>query len=100
MDGVTSTADSTVEAIDIAVHQAAVGLLNAVLPPMVHAGYSLVKTGNTVAMNVAIGTVNHTIGSANVSAVMSGTVEKKVTEGLTHLSSDNDYARGVRSIAP
>lgn len=98
VDDVTSTVDLTVMAIDVAVHQAAVGLLNAALPPMVHSGYALVKTGNEVLINGAAGAVTFTLGSANVSAALSGTVEKKVTEGLTHLKADTDYARAARSI--
>ena len=49
-------------------------------------------------MGAAVGAVGYTLGSADASAVMSGTVEKKVTEGLMRLTTDTDYARAVRSM--
>ena len=97
---VSGTVDSTIHAIDGAVHQAAKTLLDAALPPAVHAQYGLVKSANWMVMQGAVTAVNVTLESANVAAAVSGAVEKKVTAGLEHIASQNDYARAVDSITP
>ena len=97
---VSGTVDATIHAIDGAVHQAARLLLDATLPPVVHAQYALVKSANWLAMEGAIAAVHVTLGSANASAALSGAVEKKVTAGIEHIASTNEYARAVESITP
>ncbi|MGH1526225.1 hypothetical protein ACRAWC_20065 [Leifsonia sp. L25] len=97
---VSGTVDATIHAIDGAVHQAAKSLLDATLPPVVHTQYGVVKTANRVVMEGAVIAVNVTLGRANVAAALSGAVEKKVTAGLEHIASKNDYTRAVDSITP
>ena len=97
---VTNTVDSTIQAIDGAVHDAARKLLDAALPPMVHTQYAVVKGANWVVMEGAVTAVNVTLGRANVAATLSGAVEKKVTTGLERIAANNDYARAVESITP
>jgi hypothetical protein len=59
-----------------------------------------VKSANWVAMEGAATAVNVTLGGANVAAALTGAVEKKVTAGLEHIASKNDYTRAVDSITP
>lgn len=100
MKDVANTVDSTIHAIDGAVHEAARRMLDAALPPMVHAQYAIVKGGNWVAMEGAVTAVNVTLRGADVAAALSGTVEEKVTAGLARIAANNGYARGVESITP
>ncbi|MEY9851140.1 hypothetical protein ABH923_000818 [Leifsonia sp. EB41] len=97
---VTNTVDATIHAIDDAVHQTARRMLDAALPPMVHAQYAVVKSVNWVVVEGAATAVNVTLRSADVAAALSGAVEKKVTTGLERIASNNDYARAVESITP
>ncbi|MFE4951241.1 hypothetical protein ACFQ9V_14155 [Leifsonia sp. NPDC056665] len=97
---VSNTVDSTIHAIDDAVHQAARRLLDAALPPMVHTEYAVVKSANWVVIEGAVTAVNVTLQSADVAAALSGAVEKKVTTGLERIAANNDYARAVESITP
>lgn len=94
------TADSTLNAIDDAIHQAAVRLLSAALPPVVHSAYAVVKAANGAPIGIASSAVEVALRSADVSTALSGAVAQKVTHGLERLSSDTDYARAVRSIRP
>lgn len=93
----SGTVDSTIHAIDGAVHQAAKTLLDAALPPVVHTQYTVVKSANWLVMEGAVSAVNATLGRANVAAALSGAVEKKVTSGLEYIASKNDYTRAVDS---
>jgi hypothetical protein len=100
VEDVANTVDSTIHAIDDAVHQAARSLLDAAFPPMVHAQYAVVKSANWVVMEGAVTAVNVTLRRADVAAALSGAVEKKVTAGLERIASNNHYARAVESITP
>ncbi|WP_090107305.1 MULTISPECIES: hypothetical protein [unclassified Leifsonia] len=93
------TTDMTMDGIEGFAHQAAVELMNALLPPMVHANNLLIKSGSWVAVEGASEIVRFTVAAAGASnEVLSGRVGDTVTEGLGHLTSNNDYARAVRSI--
>lgn len=93
-------ADATMGAIDGLAHQAAVELMNALLPPMVHASNALIKSESWVVVEGASEIVRFTLGTAGASnQVLSGRAGNKVTEGVGHLASKNDFERAVRSIA-
>jgi hypothetical protein len=92
-------ADSAIGAIDRLVHDAAVQLLNGILPPMVHAENVVVKTaawGMVTGHAAAVQANLAGLGMGNT--VLAGMVAEKVEEGLAHLAKDNDYARAVNSI--
>lgn len=94
-----SGVDALQDFIEGQAHTVALGLLHAMLPPLVRANTLAVKaTASTqVAMSGAV--VGTALGSADLSnTVLSGAVAKKVGEGISELLSDNDYARGVNSI--
>lgn len=99
VEDVTRTGDATIHAIDAALNRAAVGLLQAIPPPMVESAFVLVRTENGVALGGAGALVDLTLGTADVGLVLSGSVEKAVTEELGRLTSGADYAQGVRSVA-
>lgn len=95
-----SGVDALQDFIEGQAHTVALGLLHSMLPPLVRANVLAVKaTASTqVAMSGAV--VGTALGSADLSnTVLSGAVAKKVGEGIGELLSDNDYARGVNSIA-
>lgn len=80
-------------------HSAAVGLLNTMLPPLVHANIAAVKIGESTTLVAASGVVGFTLGTADVSnTVLAGAVADTVKQGISDLRSDCDYARGVNSI--
>jgi hypothetical protein len=93
------TTDTTTDGIEGFAHQAAVELMNALLPPMVHANNLLIKSESWVAVEGASEIVRFTVAAAGASnEVLSGRVGDTVTEGLGHLTSNNDFERAVRSI--
>ncbi|MFF9565070.1 hypothetical protein ACF1AJ_17105 [Leifsonia sp. NPDC014704] len=85
--------------IDALVNDAAVRLLNAVLPLMVHGRYTAIRAASWVA--VEAGTMEiagRTAGMAVSNSVLAGLVAKKVEEGVGRIMSELDYAHGVNSI--
>lgn len=84
--------------IDAAVHQAAVGLLNSALPPIVRARYTVERATNWMPIENAAAHVRFTLTTADISSALAGAVEQKVSAGLAHLANDTDYARAVNSI--
>ena len=100
LDLVGDGVELTQQAIDEAVHRAAVGLLDAVLPPMIHGADTVVKTVNRPLVHGAAAIVRGTLGVAQGSGtVLTGMVEKKVDSGITTIRGHGDYTRGVESIA-
>jgi hypothetical protein len=96
---VESGAEATGAAIESAVRSAAVDLLNAVLPPMVQAEYGAVRAAAWASIQVPVQALGLTVAGANMDeTVLTGLVEKKVTEGLSHLKENTDYAQAVNSI--
>ncbi len=93
-------AEHTVGAIDQLVNQAAVKLMNGVLPAMVHAHNTAVKSGGWVAVEASSAAVQFALGSASTSnGVLAGMVAQKVDHAVAQLSSENHYDRGVNSIS-
>lgn len=85
--------------IEAQVHGAAVGLLNSMLPPLVHANTSVVKISESSTMIASGEVVGITLGTADVgNTVLAGMVADKVKQAIVDLRSDQDYARGVNSI--
>jgi len=85
--------------IDAAVHDAAVRLMNALLPPMVHGKNVVIKSGGWIAAEAITAEILWTLNSASVSnGVLSGLVAKKVEEGVGHITSRLEYTHGVGSI--
>ena len=85
--------------IDAMVNTAAVGLLNSVLPPMVHAKNAVIRSGSWV--SVEAGTLEVTAGVVGVTVgntVLAGLVAKKVEEGIGTITPNLDYMHGVNSI--
>ncbi|WP_158865367.1 hypothetical protein [Leifsonia sp. AG29] len=96
----SDSVDETIAAIDEAVRGAARRMLDALLPPIVESQYLAIKSASWLAMEGATVAVTTTVAAANVGMALSGAVEKKVTEGLERIASDNEYGRGVKSIRP
>lgn len=93
------TVDATIGGIDRLVHQAAVELMNALLPPMVGANNALIKSESWLVVEGASEIVRFTLGTAGASnQVLSGRAGNKVTQGVDHLTSNNDFERAVSSI--
>ncbi|NUU05097.1 hypothetical protein [Leifsonia sp. C5G2] len=99
MTAAEDMADAAAEAIDGLVHDGAVQLLNAMLPPMVHGGNELTKAAAWAQIAAHSAAVQaHRAGLGMGNTVLAGMVAKKVDEGLAHLAKDTDYARAVNSI--
>jgi hypothetical protein len=99
-EAVRMTAEATVAEIERLARQAAVGLLNAVLPPIVHTNAGAVKATGWAALTGASGVVGLALTTADVgNSVLAGAVAGKVRQGVEDLTSNNDYAQGVNSIA-
>lgn len=97
---IPATADALAGAMENVIHDAAVDLLNAILPARVHANNAVVKSGGWVAVEGSTDVVRFTLGAGDVSnTVLGGMVAKKVAEGVTRITSDTSYADGVNSIA-
>ncbi|SDH63997.1 hypothetical protein SAMN04515691_0593 [Leifsonia sp. 98AMF] len=104
IEGLASGIQDVVEGIqggiDALVNDAAVRLLNAVLPLMVHGRYTAIRAAGWVGVEAS--TVELTGRAAGVTvsnAVLAGLVAKKVEEGVGRITSELDYAHGVNSIA-
>lgn len=86
--------------IEAQVHGAAVQLLNALMPPIVHANNAAVKLSESAVVAPASTGIGFTIGSADLgNSVLAGAVADTVERGLGELRSESDYAQGVNSIA-
>jgi hypothetical protein len=97
--GIHDVVDGVQDGIDAMVNTAAVGMLNSLLPPMVHTKNALIRSGSWV--SVEAGTVevaSRVAGVAVGNAVLAGLVAKKVEEGVATITSDLDYMHGVNSI--
>jgi hypothetical protein len=82
------------------IHGVAVGLLHSLLPPLVHGNNAAVKISESTTVVAASGVVEVTLGTADFgNGVLAGAVADKVKQGIGDLRSNNDYARGVNSIA-
>ncbi|MGO4595113.1 hypothetical protein AB4Z18_14955 [Leifsonia sp. 2TAF2] len=82
------------------IHGVAVGLLHSMLPPLVHGNNAAVKTSESTTVVAASGVVDITLGSADFgNGVLAGAVADKVKQGIDGLRHNNDYTRGVNSIA-
>ncbi|MDP9903284.1 hypothetical protein [Arthrobacter bambusae] len=96
---IEGAAEATGAAIESAVRSAAVDLLNAVLPPMVHAEYGAVRAAAWAAIQVPVQALGLTVAGAKVDeTVLAGLVAQKVTDGLSHLKENTHYAQAVNSI--
>lgn len=85
--------------IEAQAHSAAVGLLHAMLPPVVRANYSAIKISESAVVLPAHAGIEMALGTADVSnGVLAGAVADKVKQGLTQLTTRNDYSEGVNSI--
>lgn len=99
MNAAEDMADSATEAIDGLVHDGAVQLLNAMLPPMVHVENVVMKSAAWAQIAAHSAVVQANLAGLRMgNTVLAGMVAKKVDEGLAHLAKDNDYARAVNSI--
>jgi hypothetical protein len=99
MNAAGDMADSAAEAIDGLVHDGAVQLLNAMLPPMVHGGNVVMKSAAWAQIAANSAAVQADLAGLRLgNTVLAGMVAKKVDEGLAHLAKDNEYARAVNSI--
>ncbi|MFE4468037.1 hypothetical protein ACFRFH_04390 [Leifsonia sp. NPDC056824] len=86
--------------IEAQVHGAAVQLLDSLMPPIVHAGNSAVKVSESAIVVSAAAGIGLALGSAEVgNTVLAGAVADTVQRGIGELKAENDYAKGVNSIA-
>lgn len=86
--------------IEAQAHGAAVQLLDAVMPPIVHAGNTAVKASESVIVHSASAGVEFALNSADVgNAVLAGAVAQTVQRGIGEMKTQGDYRRGTDSIA-
>lgn len=98
-DGIHDLAEGIQQGIDAMVNQAAVGLLNSILPPMVHTKNAVIRSGSWASVQAMTAQAGGLAAGVAVSnAVLSGLVAKKVDEGMGKITSDLDYTQGVNSI--
>lgn len=98
--GLHDAADNAQSFIDALVHQAAVELLNALLPPIVHGTNAVTRTSRWVSIEATTLEVRFNLAGAGVSnTVLAGLVADKVELGVTSITSDLDFAHGVNSIS-
>ena len=96
---VESTAEAAKATIDALLHNAAVGLLHAALPPMVHGRNALVRSGAWMRVEALTAELGLSLTGALVgNAVLSGAVAEAIDEGLDIITKDLDYTPGVNSI--
>ncbi len=97
--GFEHTAEAARAAIDSLLHNAAVGLLHAALPPMVHGHNALVRSGAWVRVEaLTVELALSLTGARMTNGVLSGAVAGAVTKGLDTITKDLDYVQGVSSI--
>ncbi|GAB3578921.1 hypothetical protein GCM10027406_16000 [Leifsonia lichenia] len=86
--------------VDELVHQAAVQLLNAMLPAIVHGRNAVTRSTRWVAAEAGTLELQFNLAGAGVSTtVLAGQVAEKVELGLNRITSDLDFTDGVNSIA-
>ena len=97
--GLESTAEAARAAIDALLHNAAVGLLHAALPPMVHGRNALTRSGAWVRAEALTAELGLSLTGARVgNAALSGAVAEAIDKGLDIITKDLDYTPGVNSI--
>ena len=98
-NGVHDVADGINEEIAALVHSAAVGMLNSVLPPMVHGKNAVTRASGWIPLEA--GTLEIGARLAGVSlgnTVLAGQVAKKIDEGVGRITPHLDYSHGANSI--
>ncbi|MGO4595024.1 hypothetical protein AB4Z18_14510 [Leifsonia sp. 2TAF2] len=97
--GLHDLADGVHDGIAALIHHEAVGMLNSVLPPLVHAKNTLVRTGGWVPVEAHTIEIGGRLAGVTVSnAILSGLVQKKVEEGVGTITANLDYTHGVNTI--
>lgn len=85
--------------IDELVHQAAVQLLNALLPLIVHGNNAVTRSTRWVATEASTLELQFDLAGADISnTVLAGLVAEKVEIGLDRITTDLDFTGGVNSI--
>lgn len=86
--------------IESQVHGAAVQLLDALVPPIVHTNNSGVKITESAIVIPAGTGIDLVVNSADINnAVLAGAVADTVRRGVGELKAQSDYNHGVGSIA-
>jgi hypothetical protein len=97
--GLEGTAEAVRAGVDGLIHNAAVGLLHSVLPPMVHFKNATTRAAAWTTVEAITAEVLLTLTGARVhNAILAGEVARKVEQGVNHISANTDYAGGVNSI--
>ncbi|GAB3586321.1 hypothetical protein GCM10027406_36170 [Leifsonia lichenia] len=97
--GFEDATDDAMSYIDAFVHEAAVQLLNAMLPPIVHGNNAVTRSTRWVATEATTVELALNLGGATVSnTTLAGLVAEQVERGITRITSDLDYTHGVNSI--
>lgn len=86
--------------IEAQVHGAAVQLLDALVPPIVHTNNTALKISESAIVGSASAGVWFTLNTADLSnTVLAGAVADTVRRGVGELQSQSDYGKGVNSLA-
>lgn len=97
--GLEGTAEGVRAGVDGLIHNAAVGLLHSLLPPMVHVKNATTRAGAWTTLEALTAEVLLTLTGARVhNAILAGEVARKVEQGVGHITGNIDYAGGVNSI--
>ena len=98
-NGIHDAAESVEEGIAAQVHSAAVGMLNSVLPLMVHGTNAVTRTSGWVPIEAGTLEIRTRLAAVTIgNTVLAGQVAKKVEEGVGRITRNLDYAQGVNSI--
>lgn len=98
-EGLEGAAEAVRAGIDGLIHSAAVGMLHAMLPPMVHFKNATTRATAWTAVQALTAEAALTVTGARVhNAILAGQVAQKVEQGVEHITTDLDYTRGVNSI--
>lgn len=99
IDGIGQGLHDVPSQIDALVHEAAVQLLNALLPAIVHGKNAVTRSTRWAAVEATTVEVSLNLGGATVSStVLAGLVAEQVELGLNRITSDLEYTHGVNSI--
>ncbi|MGN7797518.1 hypothetical protein [Leifsonia sp. 22587] len=97
--GLHGAIDDAHRGMDVLLHDAAVRLLNALLPPMVHSRNALVRAANWAALEADTARLLFALGNTVIpNSVLAGQVAEKVEQGIGRIVADLDYTHGVNSI--
>lgn len=97
--GLEGTAEAVRAAVDGLIHNAAVGLLHSLLPPMVHFKNATTRAAAWASVEALTAEVLLTLTGARVhNAILAGEVARTVEHGVGHITGNVDYAGGVNSI--